>query len=194
MRELHMHEQERGCAGEERNEAEIIKAYRDVMKEHCHGSFDRSKKGAYMYEVAKLADSIHAASSRPRQKRIMKEMRALQVPNAMAMDGGASILIRSDEERIDVVLALSFIAAFLNTRSCPACYACGLVAAKFATLFDPFLEPGVCWRWWAWFNSLCPITSGASDVCFLHGALCSTGQYLSRILLRYSGQSYEQRS
>ena len=68
------------------------------------GSFDRTAKGAYMYELAKKADAI-AGGSRQRQKRIMKEMRELQVPKKLPLAAAASIFIRTDEERLDVVRA-----------------------------------------------------------------------------------------
>ena len=57
---------------------EVNAAYRAALDGLTTGTFDRSAKGAYMYELAKKADAI-AGMARPRQKRIMKELRELQV-------------------------------------------------------------------------------------------------------------------
>ena len=66
-------------AGDGRGESEVNEAYRAALRGHVAGTFDRGAKGAYMYELAKRADAMTGPGSRARQKRIMKELRALQV-------------------------------------------------------------------------------------------------------------------
>ena len=85
------------------SESALDEAYRAALSGEVTGSFDRGAKGAYMYELAKKADAIAAVGSRARQKRIMKELKALQAPDRLPCAAKASIFVRTDEERIDVV-------------------------------------------------------------------------------------------
>jgi hypothetical protein len=94
-----------GCtapAEDEVEEASLNQRYQEELKGLTFGTFDRTAKGAYMYECAKKASQI-IGNSRRRQKRIAKELRSMQSEGGLPFHSSASIFIRHDEDRIDVV-------------------------------------------------------------------------------------------
>jgi hypothetical protein len=62
-----------------------------------------------MYDLAKRAKSNSGVGARQRQKRLMKELRSMQAPGGLPVASGASVFVRSDEDRLDIVCATSHI-------------------------------------------------------------------------------------
>jgi hypothetical protein len=91
-----------GIAEDEMEEVALNQRYQEALKSLTFGTFDRTAKGAYMYECAKKASQI-VGNSRQRQKRIAKELRSMQSAGGLPFHASASIFVRHDEERIDVV-------------------------------------------------------------------------------------------
>lgn len=70
----------------------------------AYGTFDHTAPGAFLYDLARRAQATAGAQgSRQRQKRLMREMRGLQSEDDAMVAPAASVFVRSDEERLDVV-------------------------------------------------------------------------------------------
>lgn len=89
-------------AEDELADGELNARYRTAVEGLLFGTFDRTAKGAYMYELAKRAAAL-SGGSRVRQKRIAKELRGMQVAGGLPSDATAAIFVRHDEDRLDVV-------------------------------------------------------------------------------------------
>ena len=59
--------------------------------------------------------------SRARQKRIMKELRALQAPDKLPLAAAAAIFLRTDEDRIDIVRDPLFFIACICKAGAQLC-------------------------------------------------------------------------
>eukprot|EP00892_Ulva_mutabilis_P008582 jgi/Ulvmu1/6096/UM027_0074.1 len=83
---------------------DLEEAYREAVLPLAYGTFDHSAPGAFLYDLAKRVKATAGApGSRQRQKRLMRELRALQAEDNMMVAPAASVFVRSDEERLDVV-------------------------------------------------------------------------------------------
>ena len=74
-----------------------------AVQPHAYGTFDHHAPGAYMYELAKRAKASSGGGTRQRQKKLMKELRGMQAAGGLPVASGASVFVRSDEERLDIV-------------------------------------------------------------------------------------------
>lgn len=76
--------------------------YVAAVAPHAYGTFNHTQKGAYMYDLAKRAKAA-TGGARQRQKKLMKELRSMQAEGGLPVASGASVFVRSDEERLDIV-------------------------------------------------------------------------------------------
>ena len=74
-----------------------------AVQPHAYGTFDHTAAGAYMYELAKRAKASSGGGARARQKKLMKELRGMQAEGGLPVASGASVFVRSAEERLDIV-------------------------------------------------------------------------------------------
>ena len=83
-------------------------AYRAAVLPLAYGTFDHTAPGAFLYDLARrAAASAGAVGSRQRQKRLMRELKGLQAEDNMMVAPAASVFVRSDEERLDIVRPLA---------------------------------------------------------------------------------------
>lgn len=79
-------------------------AYVAAVRPLAYGTFDHTAPGAFLYDLARRAQaSAGAVGSRQRQKRLMRELKGLQSENDGMVSPAASVFVRSDEERLDIV-------------------------------------------------------------------------------------------
>ena len=84
--------------------ADLAAAYRAAVLPLAYGTFDHTAPGAFLYDLAKRAKATAGApGSRQRQKRLMRELKGMQAEDNMMVAPAASVFVRSDEERLDVV-------------------------------------------------------------------------------------------
>jgi hypothetical protein len=83
--------------------AQLEAEYVAAVQPHAYGTFDYNLPGAYMYDLAKRAKANSGGGARQRQKKLMKELRSMQADGGLPVAAGASVFVRSDEERLDIV-------------------------------------------------------------------------------------------
>lgn len=83
--------------------AQLESEYVAAVQPHAYGAFDHNAPGAYMYDLAKRAKATSGGGARQRQKKLMKELRGMQAAGGLPVNPGASVFVRSGEERLDIV-------------------------------------------------------------------------------------------